>query len=152
MNPVLPNSPKRTTRVTVIDVDLGDTVENIMGDQLRVITQKNADQINEIINTNRQLDELKARKQAEREDAEKRGEDAMTTIYNEMLALSKRGSYLENARILTMGDFKNMISFSGRMGSWLKRRGNEYRMVKKGGKRPGYSLEPYNLPSQDSPA
>lgn len=141
--------------VSIIEVDLGATVESIIQSDVAEVTAENKRQIDEAIRQATIEQEAERAVQAAKQKKEDDQRQRMETLFQELLTASQQSdsSFLSSQRILSISapDMPNMISFVGRMRNWLKANEKPYKLSsKKKGKDQGYRLDP--LPTEEAAA
>lgn len=131
------------TKVTVIEIDLGQSIDSIIMADISQITKANREDIDAAVASARLLQDVvdKRKKEAETKDL------VMEKLYQALLTATANHSYLSSKEIIQIseGEIANMISFAGRMRGHLKTKGNEYRLIPcKRNKETAYVLEAFN--------
>jgi hypothetical protein len=134
-------------KATIISVDLGEDISEIISDDVREITEQNQEAIDEAIAEQRQVQ----RKRTDQADAKLRKEQAVTStlesIYDALLSLPD-GGYLTTEQMGEMARpiITNTSALVLQLKSFIrKHKGNAHVLKKctRGGK-PAYTLVPFN--------
>lgn len=132
------------TKVSIIDVDLGATVASIISEDILLITSANRDNIDTAVNTAKAVQDAVTRHQ----DKLKAKDVILDKLYDTLVTAYTNRSYVSSKEIIAIGgdEIQNMISFAGRMRTYLKAKGNEYRLIScKRNRETAYIIEPFNL-------
>lgn len=130
--------------IMIIDIDLGRSVEDIIGDSITTITSENKNMIDEVIKEANLKQEAIAALAAQKEKAEQDRADMMQALYDAVSAASADGGFLPASDILAIcaPEMPNMISFVGRMRNWLKANNKAEKLTQiKRAKASGYRLD-----------
>ena len=133
-------------KITIIDVDLGISIDSIINDSVAVITDQNKAVISEVIAAAQVAEQAKV----EKVEKDNKRSEVMQTIFDALSAASANKEALPCATILQLGgaDMPNMISFAGRMRNWLKTNKPNYKLTSvKRGQTNGYMID---LVAQDA--
>lgn len=135
-----------TTNISIIEVDLGQSVESIINDEVSELTADNTRQIDDVIKEAKAQQEAADAVRDAREKQEQAKIKVMEDLYQALLTASQANdsSSLSSQQILVLAapQITNMISFVGRMRNWLIANKKPYKLssVKKG-KESGYRLD-----------
>lgn len=139
------------TKVSVFEVDLGQSIDDIIMDDITEITKSNRDDIDAAVASAKLLQEVSNRHKKELEARDL----VMEKLYDALFTAYTNKSYVSSKEIIRIseGQIANMISFAGRMRGHLKEKGDEYRLVPcKRNKETAYYLEPFNAAPREEGA
>jgi hypothetical protein len=134
-----------TTKVTIIDVDLGANVEDIIADDIRDLTGAARVELDQAIEIAKASQRLKQ----ERSEATKAAANKLTSVmdqaYDALVAADAIGIAVTNIMGLVAGAVPNSSAFTLRMKHILAAKGNPFILerIKHNGT-PHYRFMPYN--------
>jgi hypothetical protein len=133
------------TKVSIIEVDLGEDIDNMISEDVIELTQEAKQELDNTIAVAKNVQKLKERKNLEKQESKDNLQKILDTTYNNLIEAGKEGILAENIVESIKPLIKTASAFSLRMKTYLRNKGNEYIMVrKKIDKKPYYVLEPYN--------
>lgn len=128
-------------KVSIIEVDLGMTVESIITADLCKLTDDNVNKIGTVVAAAQATQNVIAQR-ALQDDAKSL---KLSAIYSELLKSKNDNATVSSQRLLALAapEMDNMISIVGSMRNWLKANDPQHKMVAiKKGKSQSYCLEP----------
>ena len=133
------------TKVFIIDLDLGATVDNIINDEVQTITGESRRILDNALEHQKVLQEARNR----RDTAKKTVNDALTKVmteaYDQLVEAGEEGIPVETLISNASPTVPNSSAFTLRMKNILKEKGNPFRLVRKHRKKiPTYVFEPFN--------
>lgn len=133
------------TKVFIIDLDLGATVDNIINDEVQTITGESRRILDNALEHQKVLQEARNR----RDTAKKTATDTLTKVmseaYNQLVEAGEEGIPVETLISNASPTVPNSSAFTLRMKNILKEKGNPFRLVRKQRKKiPTYIFEPFN--------
>lgn len=139
----------KNTDVRIIEIDLGQSVESIIQEQVTEITADNLQAIQDTIKDAAAKQEAQQLAKSTQETSERMKNEGLQAVYDELVSISAQNNmaFMPGQQILTMcaPHVANMISFVGRMRNWLKSNDKPYKLTPmKKGKESGYRLDQTN--------
>jgi len=132
------------TKVSIIEVDLGEDIDNMISEDVIELTQEAKQELDNTIAVAKNVQRLKEQKDFKKQKSKDDLQEILNTTYNNLIEADK-GILAEDIVESVKPLIKTASAFSLRMKTYLRNKGNEYIMVrKKINKKPHYVLEPYN--------
>lgn len=129
--------------ICILDVDLGEKIEDIINDDVTTITKQNQQDIDDAVETSRQHAEV-IQKRSEAETAKL---DAIQAAFKSLKTAHEANTTVVSTELLALVQphITSMNSLVQRLKSLLKADGNKYRLANSR-RRDGthYRLEPFN--------
>lgn len=133
------------TKVSIIDVDLGITIDDLIQKNVAALSQTAQNELEAAVAAAKKVKELKEKKDLEASEAQDKIDSVMNNIYQKLVDSNTEGVSLETITQLTEGTISSMSAFTLRMKKILRDKGNPFAMNKR--KKNGvqyYFFDPYN--------
>jgi len=134
-------------KITIISVDLGATIDTIINESSTKLSKDTENAIDAAIEEQRKDKEVKEMAKNKKKKQDEEITAALDKAYALLFGDGETFNSVSATRIIaaTTPAVTTLLSFVGRMRSYLKQRGNEYRMsAKKVRGETQYTLHPYN--------
>lgn len=130
------------TKVFIIDVDLGETIDNIISKDVAELTSDAKKELDAIIKVNKLSQQIITQRSLERER-----EDALSVdLYNRLLDSKSSGILIDDLLKIAEQYIKSASGLQAKIKAYLRKTGNEYALVRKKKENKTYLLlEPHNL-------
>lgn len=92
------------TKVTIIEVDLGETIENIISDDVKIITEKNQRNIDKALEASKQAQEASQKKSNTRKLQSQKYNMVLAKIYDVMTDRHSRGDFTSITEMLKLAN------------------------------------------------
>ena len=134
------------TKVSIIEIDLGESIDKIISEDIAELTQEAKQELDNVIEISRKVHELKKQKEQKKKDTINQMESLLNSIYNELIESDKSGVPANKIVEKIKPHIKTASAFTIRMKTYLRNRGNDY-IIKRVNieKVPHYILIPYNI-------
>lgn len=140
-----------STKVFIVDLDLGSSVEDIVQDEVQKITGEARRILDTAIEQQKTLQETKERKEAEKKITTNIVTRVMKEAYEQLVEAGEIGIPVNVMISNVSPTIPNSSAFTMRMRNILKSKGNPYRLVRKQhNQTPTYFFEPFNESFDDS--
>jgi hypothetical protein len=133
------------SKVSIIEVDLGATVEDIVAEEIQSLTGESAAQLDQAIETAKITEKVRLEKEAAVTEATTKLQTAMDAAYDQLIAAIPNGLPVSSVMAIVEGVVPNSSAFTLRMKHTLSKKGNPYFLdrIKRHGT-PHYVFMPYN--------
>jgi hypothetical protein len=133
--------------VTVIDVNLGVSVSDIIASQSKELSQETTQAVEAALESAKMVQDLKNQKTKEKNDQDEKVTTVMQKAYDRLKEAGEEGVPVVEIAEIINGVIATMPAFTNRMKTILAAEGNLYRIERsKGSNAPRYLLIPHNLP------
>lgn len=136
------------TKITIIDIDLGESIEDIINDDVKKLTEDNQKDIDKAIAASKESQKAKQQKANNSKLQEQKYTIVLAQVYDLMVDNRNRNltTSIDKMLEITNGVIDSPTSLAMRLKSYIKEHhDNEYVMTKcKRGGKTHYDLAPYN--------
>ncbi len=140
------------TKVVVIDVDLGLSVDNIIGEEVEDLTGAAAKELDNAIETAKITQKVKLDQENAEREANTKLNAAMEIAFQSLIEAGEIGLPVSTVMTTVNGVVPNSSAFTLRMKGILSQKGNPYTLErKKIHGTPHYVFMPFNLRPEPSP-
>lgn len=133
------------TNISIFEVNLGEDIDSIVRDNIAEITKRTRENIDAAIEQSKKVEIVKVNKARQLAAIN----TAIINAYEELLKGRTLGIAVSSKKLLSISEpgITSINSLIPRLKTYLKNRGNEYRIVtvKRNGET-SYQLEPFNVP------
>lgn len=133
------------TKVSIIDVNLGMKVEDIISENVVTLTGKARQELDTAIEERKQVERVKNEKAEAKKTEDDQISTAMQEAYDKIVECGDDGLPVDDVMAIVGHVIPNTSAFTLRMKKILRDAGNPYQVSrKKRNKKPVYIFEPFN--------
>ena len=119
------------TKVTIIEIDLGINIEDIISENIEALTERSKKDLDIAIDLAKQRDKLRERQKLEKSNANDAMGMAMEFVYNKLVDALRNGVPCDEIMDNIKDHVQSPTAFSIRMKKILRDKGNPYSLSRK---------------------
>ena len=140
------------TKVSIIDVVIGSRVDDIISENVVILTGKARQELDTAIEERKQVEKVKNQRVEAKKTVDDKVNAVMSTAYQQLEAAGEQGIIVDEIMEIVGESVPNTSAFTLRMKKILKNNGNLYRITrKKHNGKAVYTFEPFNRDSPTDP-
>lgn len=133
------------TKVCIIDVDLGMTVDDIISENVAAIVGQARTDLDNALEAAKAVQRVKKEREEKAKTIENKLNTVMTEAYTQLANAGENGISVDAIMSIVAGAVPNSSAFTTRMKNVLSEKGNDYRLErKKVSGIPHYCFTPFN--------